>query len=242
MIDMSLRNTNLLKFTIALLFLCLILPTPTRAQTVDLPEQALLDTLALAKSGDSAAMYEIALYLVATETYQLAFGWALNAAHKGHADAAELTGSLYRQGFGIAAPNYIKARKWLERARTRNSKEPNFELALLYADTDYPNHDMKRSAEFLARAIRRNEPRACLVAARNKLTQGKPFKQTLPQVRCAANGGLVAAMLTLAEYHLSQRSPDGIVEAKRWLRAAADAGSEAAQMQLLELPNITPNR
>lgn len=217
----------------------------TPAQAITLPDDApqeLFDTLSLAKSGDAVAMYEIALYLNgnaengAPENYQLAFGWALNAARKGHPEAAELTGSMYRQGFGIDQ-NYIKARKWLERALARNSKEPNFELAILYADENNPGNDKKRAAELLARAIRKNEPRACLVAAQNKLNQGSGFKKALPQVRCAANGGLVPAMLTLADYHLTRRSPDSVVEAKRWLEAASAKGSEDAAALLLNLPS-----
>ena len=220
------------------------LGTAISAQSANLPEdapQALFDTLSMAKTGDAVSMYEIALYLNeraengAPENYQLAFGWALNAARKGHPEAAELTGAMYRQGFGIDQ-NYIKARKWLERALARNSKEPNFELAILYADENNPGQDTKRAAELLARAIRRNEPRACLVAARNKLNQGVSFKRALPQVRCAANGGLVPAMLTLADYHLSRRSPDAVVEARRWLEAAAAKGSNDAKSLLQDLP------
>ena len=244
MIDALLRNTKLVVLTIVLM--CLSMGGLFSANAVSLPEDAsqeLFDTLSMAKSGDAVAMYEIALYLNeraedgATENYQLAFGWALNAARKGHPEAAELTGSMYRQGFGIEQ-NHIKARKWLERALARNSKEPNFELAILYADDNNPGKDTKRAAELLARAIRRNEPRACLVAARNKLNQGDNFKKALPQVRCAANGGLVPAMLTLADYHLSRRSPDSIVEAKRWLEAASAKGSVDAAALLQELPEI----
>lgn len=242
MIIAPLRNTNLTVLTIVLMLIALLSAGSAKAST--LPEDAsqeLFDTLSMAKSGDAVAMYEIALYLNARaeegaeENYQLAFGWALNAARKGHPEAAELTGSMYRQGFGIEQ-NYIKARKWLERALARNSKEPNFELAILYADENNPGRDKKRAAELLANAIRRNEPRACLVAARNKLNQGEAFKQALPQVRCAANGGLIQAMLTLADYHLNRRSPDALNEAKRWLEIAAEKGSEDAASLLLELP------
>lgn len=245
MINATLRNTKLNTLTIVLLFVSLF--GLGQAHAVSLPEDAsqeLFDTLSMAKSGDAIAMYEIAVYLNeqaqngADQNYQLAFGWALNAARKGHPEAAELTGSMYRQGFGIEQ-NYIKARKWLERALARNSKEPNFELAILYADENNPGKDTKRAAELLASAIRRNEPRACLVAARNKLNQGVAFKQALPQVRCAANGGLVPAMLTLADYHLNRRSPDALNEAKRWLEIAAAKGSSDAAALLLELPNTS---
>ena len=217
---------------------------PMAATLPDDASPALRESLAKAKDGDAIAMYEIALYLQERaaagepQSEQLAFGWALNAARKGHPEAAELTGSMYRRGFGVDQ-NYIKARKWLERALARDSKEPNFELAILYADEDNPGNDSKRAAELLSRAIRRNEPRACLVAARNRLANGEPFKRALPQVRCAANGGLVDAMLTLANYHLESRSPNAVVEARRWLEAAADKGSEQAMSKLQSLPVIT---
>ena len=86
-----------------------------------------------------------------------AFGWALLAARNGHAQSAELTGVMYRSGIGVQQ-NYVKARKWLERALARGSNEPYFELAILYADEDNPGVDKTKSAEYLTEAIRMSEP------------------------------------------------------------------------------------
>lgn len=213
------------------------------AQALTLPDNAdttTRETLAAAHEGDVEAMYSIALYLLEEgqigrpEYLPLAFGWSLNAARRGHAQSAELTGVMYRRGIGIER-NFVKARKWLERAVIRGSLEPNFELALLYSEDENPGANKARAASFLAEAIKFMEPRACLIAARNKINDGAEVRKALKELRCAANGGIVDAMLTLAKFELTKRSPYAKSNAREWLLKAADRGSDEALVLLSEL-------
>ena len=206
------------------------------AHAIELPataDETIKETLAAAHNGDVEAMYTIALYLLdegqlgKPDYLPLAFGWSLNAARRGHAQSAELTGVMYRRGIGIER-NFVKARKWLERAVARGSLEPNFELALLYSEAENPGANKSRAAAFLADAIRLMEPRACLIAARNKINEGIEIRKTLNELRCAANGGIVDAMIMLANYHLDKRSPYAKTNAKEWLSKAAELGSDEA--------------
>ena len=113
--------------------------------------------------------------------------------------------------------------------------EPNFELALLYSEKDNPGASKTRAASFLADAIRLMEPRACLIAARNKINNGSEMRKALNELRCAANGGIVDAMIMLAQFHLSKRSPYSKNNAKKWLIQAAELGSDEALLLLSEL-------
>ena len=215
--------------------------------TGQLPESAPAEIhaqLQAAHKGDTESMYAIATYLLAhvdrdPQNYdRLAFGWALNAARNGHAQASELTGVMYRGGTGIAQ-NYVRARKWLERALARQSMEPNFELALLYADENNPGFDKSKAGTFLAEAMRSEEPRACLISALNKIEDGEVMRRVLPEVTCAAEGGVVDAMEMLGTYHLSRRSPYAFGMAQNWYERAAAAGSLSAMAKLEELA-LTP--
>jgi TPR repeat protein len=189
---------------------------------------------------DVGAMYEMAIYLrtLARKTddpiNQLAFGWALNAARRGHPEAAQLTGEMYRKGVGVGQ-DYSRARKWLERALARRSTEPNFELALLYSDEANLGYDSTKAASYLAAAIRASEPRACLISARNKMQDGTAFQIVIEDITCAADGGLVEAMEMLGDYHLTQRSPYANRRARHWFQRAMQAGSQTASEKLASL-------
>ena len=195
-------------------------------------------TLALAREGNPEAMYAVAVRLLDqnSDSYQMdAFGWALNAARAGHPKAAELTGRLYRIGMGVDV-NYVKSRKWLLRALSRGAVGAHFELALLYADEDNPSFDEDEAAEHMANAIKKSEPRACLVAAQGKINGDLGVRKALKELTCAANGGIVTAMMYIADYYISKRSPNATFKAKQWLQKAADAGSKEALEKLAELP------
>lgn len=217
--------------------------TPAHATTLapDAP-QTVRDTLSNAHAGDIDSMHWIATYLIgksATDDGQMAthaFGWALLAARNGHAQAAELTGVMYRGGIGVTQ-NYVKSRKWLERALARGSKEPNFELAILYADDANPGVDKIKASNFLTEAIKTSEPRACLIAARNKLDEGIELRRTLGELNCAADGDIPEAMELLADYHLTKRSPLSKTRARVWLEKALGAGSTTAASKLAALDN-----
>ena len=221
------------------LTMCLIMP----ATAIELPDTADIttkETLAAAHKGDVEAMYSIALYLLEEgqldrpDYLPLAFGWSLNAARQGHAQSAELTGVMYRRGIGTER-NFVKARKWLERAAARGSMEPNFELALLYSEEENPGANKSRAASYLADAIRFMEPRACLIAARNKVNNGVELRKALTELRCAAEGGIVDAMIMLAQYHMTKKSPYALNNAKTWLKQAAELGSDEALVLLSQL-------
>ena len=204
--------------------------------TPDTIQQRLRD----AHNGDVAAMFEIANYLRlqpendTDPRYQLAFGWALNAARRGHPQAAQMTGAMYRRGVGVAQ-DFSRSRKWLERALARGASEPNFELALLYSDETNISFDDAKAAQYLAAAIRANEPRACLISARNQMTDGASFRNVIEEVMCAADGGLVEAMEMLGNFHLTQRSPYAERRARLWLQRAMLAGSQSASETLANL-------
>lgn len=215
------------------------------AQATTLPANATDDvrqTLSEAHAGDVDSMYRIATYLVGQsvveddEMAKFAFGWALLAARNSHAQAAELTGVMYRNGIGVPQ-NYVKARKWLERALARKSNEPNFELAILYADDDNPGVDKIKAANYLGDAITASEPRACLISARNKIGQGVELRRIVGEITCAADGGLAEAMEMMAEYNLAKRSPYAERKAREWLVKAIDAGSITAAERLAALDN-----
>lgn len=233
-------------FGAAILALFIFLPPIKMAaafETLGLPETAtpkIHESLKAAHKGDTEAMFTIATYLLAQTDSEapnydrLAFGWALNAARNGHTQAAELTGVMYRNGTGVDQ-NYVKARKWLERALARQSHEPNFELALFYADENNPGFDKNKAGTFLAAAIRGDEARACLISALNKIDDGENMRHVLPEITCAAKGGVVDAMEMLGTYHLGRKSPYAFGMAQGWFERAAEAGSLSATAKLEEL-------
>jgi len=213
---------------------------PAQASTLapDAP-QTIRDTLSHAHAGDMDSMHQIATYLIGksvTDGEQMAeyaFGWSLLAARKGHAQAAELTGMMYRNGIGVTQ-NYVKSRKWLERALARGSNEPNFELAILYADDNNPGVDKVKASSLLTEAIKTGEPRACLIAARMKLDEGIELRRMLDELNCAADGNIAEAMELLADYNLTKRSPFSDTRARKWLEKALMAGSPDAAGKLAE--------
>ena len=218
----------------------LYIPTFAYAQDDDtsvIEEVDFTTTLQLAREGDPEAMYVVALRLMEEnlESYHAdAFGWALNAARAGHPQAAEMTGRFYRMGMGVDK-NYVKSRKWLFRALYRGSIGANFELALLFSDEDNPAFSEEQAAEHMENAIKKNEPRACLVAAEAKLASGLSVRKSLKELTCAANGGIVSAMLYIADYYMEKRSPNAQFLARQWLQKAADAGDESAIQRLADM-------
>ena len=225
-----------------ILFLASLAPAAGASTLPDTAPDDIRIELSRAHAGDVESMYRIATYLAdeaASEDDAMAsfaFGWALLAARNGHAQAAELTGVMYRGGTGVPQ-NYVKARKWLERALARRSMEPNFELAILYADEGNPGMDRIKSAKHLTEAIRTSEPRACLIAARNKINEGVEMRRILGEITCAAEGGIPDAMEMIAEYQLSKRSPQSRIRAREWLIHAINSGSETAAGKLAALDN-----
>jgi TPR repeat protein len=204
------------------------------------------ETLALARTGNPEAMYAVALKLIsetsdtktsqtkASDAYQKdAFGWALSAARSGHPAAAELTGRLYRTGIGVDT-NYVKARKWLLRGLNRGMNGAYFELALLFSDENNPAFNEDEAAKYMADALKRNEPRACLVSAEVKINSGHTTRKALKELTCAAKGGIVSAMLYIADYYETKRSPNAAYLARDWLKKAADAGNQDAARRLAE--------
>ena len=231
----------LLSCFLACVSLLLVIKDPAMARTLpaDAPD-TIRQELNKAHAGDVESMHIVAHYLIDQsvtdddEMAALAFGWALLAARNGHAQSAELTGVMYRAGKGVPQ-NFVKSRKWLERALGRGSREANFELAILYASEDNPGMDKNKASQYLAEAIRTSEPRACLIAARNKITQGEELRRILDEMTCAAEGGIPEAMEMIAEYHLSKRSPQSEARARRWLMRAVESGSETATGKLAAL-------
>lgn len=208
---------------------------PARPKVIDNPE--FRTTLELAKNGDPEAMFVVALRLLEEDHDHFngdAFGWALNAARAGHPESAELTGKLYRLGIGVER-NFVKSRKWLFRAISRNATGAYFELALLFNDEDNPSFNPEEASLHMNSALAKNEPRACLVSANNKIGQGRPIRNALKELTCAANGGITSAMIMIAEYYLDKRSPNAEFYARQWLRRAADAGDQNAIDRLNKL-------
>lgn len=202
--------------------------------------QKIQSQLKAAGRGDVLAMYDIAQFLYEQTPDQgidyrhHAFSWALSAARRGHGEAALLTGQMYRNGFGVQQ-NFIRARKWLERARSRRASEPNFELALLYADANNPSRDPVKADAYISAAITASEPRGCLVSAKDKMNDGASFKDVIREINCAANGGIIDAMEMLGDYHLAQRSPLAVARARAWFRKATALGSQSAAQKLNKL-------
>ncbi len=196
--------------------------------------------LQAARRGDALAMFDIAQFLYHQKTrvnmdhQQQAFSWALAAARRGHGEAALITGRMYRSGYGIEQ-NFIKARKWLERALTRRASEPNFELALLYADALNPSQDTAKADQYVLAAIAASEPRGCLVSAKDRMNDGAQVKDVIREITCAADGGIPDAMEMLGDYHLLQRSPLAIARARTWFRKATAHGSPSASKKLSAL-------
>ena len=164
----------------------------------------------------------------------LAFGWTLNAARRGHPQSAELAGVMYRRGIGTAR-NFVKARKWLDRALARGSNEPNFELALLYSEDENPGASKQRAASYLNEAIQKKEPRACLISARNKINGGIELRKAIDEIECAAEGGIVDAMIMMADYHLDKAFTLCQSKCTRMLLCASDLGDAEAINKLASL-------
>ncbi len=231
------------KITIALIAVMLAfhLGAPDAYAEQKTPDDNIADSIAeiagLAQNGDSDAMYNVAIYLLDKTSGQQknAFGWALNAARSGHGKAAELTGRLYRLGLGVDV-NYAKSRKWLLRARSLNEAGAHFELALLFADPENPSYDKAQAAVHIADALKRSEPRACLIAAQAKIMADQPIRKALRELNCAAEGGFTSAMLYIADYYRSKRSPHAEYFAQQWLEKAATAGDNEAKTLIAENP------
>ena len=84
----------------------------------DAPEDIRLE-LSQAHAGNVDSMYLVATYLAdqAIEDDAMAsFAWLGALRRATAAQAAELTGVMYRGGIGVPQ-NYVKSRKWFERAR-----------------------------------------------------------------------------------------------------------------------------
>ena len=190
--------------------------------------------LSKAHEGNFDAMYAVALKLLDEEAEgnaEDAFGWALNSARGGHPQGAELTGRFYRLGVGVSR-NHVKARKWLLRGASRGSVGSYFELALLFLDEGGPSFDEEQGAAYMEEAIKRGEPRACLVAAEAKIAAGVSVRKVLQELTCAARGGVVSAMLLIADYYESKRSPTSRYQARQWLEKAASMGDSVAVERL----------
>ena len=232
------RGLAIVSFVLSVFLVASAPLTATPAMADDVIEETdFTTTLKLAREGDPEAMYVVALRLMEEESegyQQDAFGWALNAARAGHPNAAELTGRFYRLGMGVDT-NYVKSRKWLFRALYRGAVGANFELALLFSDEDNPAFNEEQAAKHMENAIKKNEPRACLVAAEAKLASGLSVRKTLKELTCAANGGIVSAMLYIADYYMEKRSPNAQFLAMQWLKKAADAGDESAMQRLADM-------
>ena len=68
-----------------------------------------------------------------------------------------------------------------------------------------------------------------------KINSGRPIRNALKELTCAANGGIIEAMLAIADYYESKRSPNATFKAKQWLQKAADTGNEEAMQRLADI-------
>jgi len=132
--------------------------------------------------------------------------------------------------------NFTKSGKWLYRAKKRRASGADFELALFFRDGSNPARDDEKAAFHLSNALSKNDPRACLLAARHKLNRGLPTRKALKNLICAAEGGIVPAMLILASYYEQKNSPNALYKSRTWLDKASAAGSSRAWEQLYPLP------
>ena len=192
--------------------------------------------LSEAKSGEPQAMYSVGVMLLEEEPSmnEHAFGWVLSAARAGHPQAAELTGKMYRLGLGTSR-NFVKARKWLYRARARNAVGAYFELALLFNDQDNPSYSAEDASTYLQESLKKHDPRACLLAVVHSARALKPTRYALRELICAAEGDIAPAMHLLAKYYLSKRSPTATFHAQKWLERAEAIGDPLASEKLYEL-------
>jgi len=195
-----------------------------------------------ARQGNPVAMVEVAGTLLEISRVNNdeglrahAFGWMLAAARQGHAEAAELTGRYYRNGTGVEQ-NFAKSEKWLMRAKQRKSGGADFELALYYRDERNPSRDQHIAARYLNAALKRKDPRACILAAFQKIQRQTPLRAALKELICAAEGGVIPAMLVLADYYEKRSSPNAAYKSRTWLKKAAAAGSPVALERLFPLP------
>ncbi|XDZ66755.1 tetratricopeptide repeat protein [Alphaproteobacteria bacterium LSUCC0684] len=220
----------------------LIISAGAAATSGKSPDNTLAEHLILARRGSPEAMVEVAKLLLEDRRWRNddtlhsdAFGWALIAARLGHPEAATLTGSLYRSGTGVKQ-NFVKSGKWLWRARQRQARGADFELALFYQDERNPVQDKAKASYHLKAALNKKDPRACVLAAQQKIQRQIPTRETLKELTCAAEGGIIPAMLILATYYEKKSSPNALFKAEAWLKKAVAAGSSTALERLYPLP------
>lgn len=207
---------------IATIVTVMMLANLSFAHAMDNLPLSMSDTIKEARQGNPDAMLSMAHQLLERDdqlSHQNAFGWSLYAARLGHPEAAELSGHLYRIGLGVSR-NHVKARYWLKKAIKSGSSGAALELALLYADQGFSGRDRDKAEAYFQIALNQRDPRACLLVVQSKYKQGLTSDFYVPELTCAANGGLPVAMRMLAELLDRNPSPHAQSEAEKWRQKA----------------------
>ena len=212
------------------LFILLLFPLVISSTIISMSLSPAADNLPLsmpdaikeARQGNPDAMLTVARQLLTSADPMLhedAFGWALYAARLGHPEAAELSGYLYRTGRGVSK-NDVKARYWLKKALKSGADGAALELALLYADESFTGRNRDKAEAYFQIALNQRDPHACLLVVQSKYRHGIKPSFFMPELTCAANGGLPVAMRMLADFIDNNPSPHAQSEARKWRQNA----------------------
>ena len=169
--------------------------------------------------------------------YLTALGFALPRAEAGDPAAQTLIAELYTTGRGVSR-NLETAKAWYRLAAERGDADAQFAYASLLlsrAGRDAPRpREVRR---YMERAAKGGHPQAQFNLAQ-MIVEDRPsfrgFELALPHYRAAAEQGLPDAQYVLATMLADGNGlavPDP-VEARRWMRRAADNGFDTAQLEL----------
>ena len=112
------------RFLLLLLILtsCRTLTEANKAYEAGNYQKAISIYKTLAKRGDSAAQYNLALYYDKNHSYKEAAKWYRMAAEQGHVEAQFNLGNCYYNGEGVEQ-SYTEAAKWYRKAAEQGQIE-----------------------------------------------------------------------------------------------------------------------
>ncbi|MEM7214478.1 MAG: tetratricopeptide repeat protein [Pseudomonadota bacterium] len=169
-------------------------------------------------------------------SYLTAFELALPEAQNGNSSAQTLIAELYERGLGVRQ-NTKEAAVWYEIAAKSGNREAQFAYALkLLEGVDIPK-DTEVGARMMKAASDAGHPNAMFNYATHRISQrptSATYREMLPLLEKAAEYRVVDAYYSLAKIYeegLATRINDP-ERGSYWMEKAADAGNDAAQVEL----------
>ncbi len=197
-----------------------------------------------ARGGDPHAKLYLAQIQVASgdpELIKQAYELLLEAAADGLNEAENDLGVMHEFGLGVDR-NQKEAFQWYQRAATSGVAQAQYNLALMYLDTDYPIHDIFLGVYWLRVAANQYHNKALMTLAqmheRGDYVVQDVLKSEKLYVAAAKNADAYAQLQLAIRYCRGNGVPLDRRKAAKWLECAAAQGggkmSDLAMLCLLE--------